>query len=403
MKYHARVLHPTPGFDLREEALRLGADEAAAAWVAQQGEAVAFGLDSVPTKAAMLIAQVARGCGGEAWSAESGQPSGSSALLVTFGRSQMEVLLRALRVERGVAREVGAEMASAWERGARPTPAVRCGDGVLEFGRRTLVMGIINVTPDSFSGDGAWPEAEIAIECAREAVRHGADILDIGGESTRPGAEPVSLTEELRRTLPVVEAAAGLGVPVSIDTSKAEVARAALGAGAAIINDVTALRGDPEMARVAAEAGCPVVLMHMLGRPRTMQDNPQYGDVVAEVYAFLADRIEAAIAAGIAETQIIVDPGFGFGKRLGHNLELLRRLRELRSLGRPILAGTSRKAMIGAVLGLPADQRLAGTAATVACAIQNGADLVRVHDVEAMTQVARLADAICRPGWTPGG
>lgn len=265
-------------------------------------------------------------------------------------------------------------------------------------GRRTLVVGILNVTPDSFSDGGIHLSVEAAVTHARQMLEEGADIIDVGGESTRPGADPVALDEELRRTVPVIEALmARHPAPISIDTRKAEVARQACQAGAVMINDVSALTADREMERVARDTGAAVCLMHMRGTPRTMQENPRYGDVVREVRAYLADRAARAIEMGIPSERIVVDPGFGFGKTLEHNLELLRRLCEIADLGYPVMVGTSRKSMLGTLLGgAPASDRLEGTAATVALAIANGASLVRVHDVRAMARVARVADAVVR-------
>jgi dihydropteroate synthase len=258
-------------------------------------------------------------------------------------------------------------------------------------------MGILNVTPDSFAGDGVM-ELEAALTRGSILAAEGADILDVGGESTRPGAEPVPLAEELRRVIPVITRLVGeLGAVVSVDTRKTEVARQALRAGAAMVNDVSALRGDPTMAMVVAEAQIPVVLMHGWGMPWRVPQTSVSRDILEEVRAFLAERIEAALAAGIALDRILIDPGFGFGKTVQENVELLRRLGELRSLGRPIVMGTSRKGTIGQVLGgLPVTERLEGTAATVALAIAHGADMVRVHDVQSMVRVARMTDAIVR-------
>lgn len=277
-------------------------------------------------------------------------------------------------------------------------PDIHAGPFRLEFGSRTLLMGIINVTPDSFSGDGLGADARAAAERAREFAAAGADIVDVGGESTRPGSERVDVAEQIRRTAPAVRAIAGeVEVPISIDTTRAAVAAAALDAGAHIINDVSALRDDAEMAGLAAERGAPVVLMHMRGTPRRMQDAPRYDDVVGEIRGFLEERIAAAREAGIAEERIIVDPGIGFGKTLAHNLEILRNLSRFRELGRPVLVGTSRKSMIRQVLGTDSLREVVwGTAGSIACAIQNGADIVRVHDVGQMAAVARVADAICR-------
>ncbi|MDI3339405.1 MAG: dihydropteroate synthase [Sphaerobacter sp.] len=263
-----------------------------------------------------------------------------------------------------------------------------------EWGRRTYVMGIINVTPDSFSGDGLAGQLDAVVERARQMVAAGADIIDVGGESTRPGHQPVPPEEELRRVVHAITAlAAAIDVPISIDTSKAVVAEAALRAGAHIVNDVRGLTADPEIAAVAAAAGAPVVIMH----DRTI---PTADRLIPDIVHELSLRIERALAAGIPWEHIIIDPGFGFGKTAELNLLLLRRLRELTALGRPILAGTSRKSTIGRVLGTEADDRLEGTAATVALAIANGADIVRVHDVPQMVRVARMTDAVVR-GWVP--
>jgi len=274
---------------------------------------------------------------------------------------------------------------------------LRCERHTLEIGRRTLVMGIVNVTPDSFSGDGLGADVGAAVERGLRMVEDGADILDIGGESTRPGGEPVSVDEELRRVIPVIEGIARRSsAPISIDTYKARVAQEALAAGACIVNDITGLRGDAKMREVARQAGAAVIVMHMQGTPRTMQDNAHYDDVIGEISAFLKQQADAALAAGIAQDQIVVDPGIGFGKNLEHNLEILRRLADFKALGYPVLVGPSRKRFIGAILDLPVDERLEGTAAAVALAIANGADIVRVHDVAQMVRVARVADAIVR-------
>jgi dihydropteroate synthase len=256
------------------------------------------------------------------------------------------------------------------------------------------LMGVVNVTPDSFSDGGLYLDPALAIAHGRELEGAGAAILDVGGESTRPGAEAVSLEEELRRVEPVVAGLAGVGAAISIDTSKAAVAAAALDAGAEIVNDVTALRGDPEMGSLCAERGATVVLMHMLGTPRTMQDEPHYDDVVAEVGGFLGERVEAATAAGIDAERIWLDPGIGFGKTAAHNIELLRRLGELRELGRPLVIGTSRKSFIGRIDGSDASERLGGTIASSVLAAAEGAAVLRVHDVAEVRQAMTVATAI---------
>jgi len=267
--------------------------------------------------------------------------------------------------------------------------AVRCGNTLLEFGRRTLVVGILNMAPDSFAGDGLAGDPAAAGARGKEMWAAGADVLDVGGRSTRPGAAPVDTAEEIRRTIPAIRRLAEAGIPVSVDTTSAAVAAAALDAGAGMVNDVSALRADPEMGPLVARARVPVVLMDW-------DDRAGAADAVGETVAMLRRRMDAAQAAGIPETQILVDPGYGFGLTLAQNMELLRRLRELCALGRPILIGTSRKGSIGKVLNLPVNERLEGTAATVVVAIANGADAIRVHDVRAMARVARMTDAIVR-------
>lgn len=259
---------------------------------------------------------------------------------------------------------------------------------------KTLVMGIVNITPDSFYDGGRLESPDAAAGHAHKLAQQGADILDIGAESTRPGSDPLPETVEQQRLLPVLQRLAGIGVPISVDTYHAGTARKALEWGAALINDVTALRGDPEMAGVIAEAGCPCILMHMQGHPKTMQIDPRYDDVVEDICRFFEERMESAVARGIAESAIWLDPGFGFGKTVEHNLVLLRRLNEFKRFGRPLVVGTSNKGTIGKVLELPVDERLEGTAATVAVAVWNGADCVRVHDVRAMARVAKMTDAI---------
>jgi dihydropteroate synthase len=259
---------------------------------------------------------------------------------------------------------------------------------------RVRLMGVVNVTPDSFSDGGLYLEPEAAIAHGAELADEGADVLDVGGESTRPGADEVGVEVEVARTEPVVADLAALGHTISIDTSKRAVAEAALDAGAAIVNDVTAMRADPEIGALCADRGAELVLMHMQGNPRTMQDEPAYEDVVDDVRRFLAERIEAALAAGVAEERIWVDPGIGFGKTLEHNLELLRRLGELRDLGRPILVGTSRKSFIGKVDGSGPDERIGGTIASSVLAVAAGADMLRVHDVAEAVQATRVAAAI---------
>ncbi|MBI4227270.1 MAG: dihydropteroate synthase [Candidatus Omnitrophica bacterium] len=277
-----------------------------------------------------------------------------------------------------------------------PRP-LACGRFQLMVGGRTLVMGILNVTPDSFSDGGRYLDPSAACARARAMVDEGADLIDIGGESTRPGAAPVPAGEELRRVLPVIRALAPiLPVPISVDTRKAVVAREAVAAGASLINDVTALTGDPDMGDVVARTGAPVILMHMQGTPETMQQGPRYADVVTEVTGWLREAAAGAQARGVAEAQILIDPGIGFGKRPGHNLQLLRAVDRFVATGYPVVVGPSRKSVIGAVLGGGPDERLMGTAAAVAWAASAGAAMVRVHDVRAMRQVVEMIEAVRR-------
>jgi dihydropteroate synthase len=260
------------------------------------------------------------------------------------------------------------------------------------------VMGVVNVTPDSFSDGGQWLDPGRAVAHGLELESEGAAILDVGGESTRPGAEPVSLPEELRRVMPVIEGliAAGARAQISIDTSKAPVAEAALRAGATLVNDVTALRAAPAIAALVAAHGAEVCLMHMLGEPRTMQDHPHYDDVVSDVKAFLQARMAFAVAEGIAEERILLDPGIGFGKTLEHNLELVRRLDELAALGRPVVVGVSRKSFLGRITGRDVDDRVAATVAVNVLAFERGAQVFRVHDVGPTRDALRVAAATVR-------
>jgi dihydropteroate synthase len=258
-------------------------------------------------------------------------------------------------------------------------------------------MGILNLTPDSFSDAGLHPDIESAVTHGMRMEDEGADIIDVGGESTRPGAQPVSAAVETARVIPVISRLVRkVKVPVSIDTTKAEVAEEAIQCGARMVNDVSALSQDKRMAEVVAKNDVDVVLMHMRGNPRTMQDNPVYRDVVAEIKAELLQGVERARSAGTKDKRIIIDPGIGFGKTVEHNLEILGRLAEFKELGFPVMLGTSRKSFIGKVLGLDVGQRIFGTAATVAIAVLNGANIIRVHEVREMVQVTKMVEAILR-------
>jgi dihydropteroate synthase len=274
--------------------------------------------------------------------------------------------------------------------------------GALRLGERTLVMGVLNVTPDSFSDGGKFFDPKSAVQHALEIQGDGADIIDIGAESTRPGSREISAAEELRRLLPVLQVLRGkLKIPISVDTQKAAVAEVALGAGAQILNDISGLRRDPRLAEVAARHGAPLILMHMRGTPRTMQKGPFARDVIKDVVSGLRRSIAVARKHGVLKSQIVIDPGIGFGKSFAQNYELLARLPELAKLGYPLVVGTSRKGFLGATLaknGMPAsaEDRIWGTAATVAASVLNGAHIVRVHDVHEMSQVARVTDEVLK-------
>lgn len=275
--------------------------------------------------------------------------------------------------------------------------SLRWSGHTLNLALRTHIMGVLNVTPDSFSDGGHYFQSDKAIEHGLRMAHDGADIIDVGGESTRPYSEQISVSEELDRVIPVIETLSQeLSIPISIDTNRSRVAQQALAAGASIINDISALRFDPDMLSVAAGAGVPVILMHMQGTPSTMQDNPVYDDLIPEIVAFLRDAMDRAVKGGISRDMLIVDPGIGFGKTFDHNLIILRDLPRLSSLERPILLGTSRKAFIGHILGKQVQERETGSMATIAAGVMKGANIVRVHNVKKSVETVKIVDAIKR-------
>jgi dihydropteroate synthase len=277
----------------------------------------------------------------------------------------------------------------------------QCRNRKLECGVRPAIMGILNVTPDSFSDGGRFTDTAAAVAAARQMVEDGADIIDVGGESTRPGAAAVDTAEELRRVIPVIEAiVTETDALVSVDTMKADVAREGMRHGAHIINDVSALTHDAAMADVAGEFGAGVVLMHMQGSPRTMQSDPQYGDVVSEIRCYLEARVSTVVEAGLARETLAIDPGVGFGKTAEHNVLLVAHLAQFASLGQPVLVGLSRKRFLGMLTGAPVEDRLAGSLAGLACSVLHGAHIMRVHDVKESAQAARIAAAIRGPEYT---
>lgn len=357
-------------------------------------------VENVSREAALLLLQTLRECGGEGIAGEpkasADGEKGSAVLIATRGQWQ-EVLDRLRQCPHGLGR-LGQEIAELFQRSEqqRQVRQLVCGSHRLTLGERTLVMGILNVTPDSFSDGGRYNDLERAVAHARELVASGADILDIGGESTRPGGEEVGLEEELARVIPVVRALSKeCPVPISIDTYKAEVARQAIEAGAHIINDVWGAKRDPKMAETAAHFGVPIILMHN-------RTDMNYGHFFSDLVRDLRESIEIAHRAGVKDEQIILDPGIGFAKSLEQNLEAMRRLDDLVALGYPVLLGTSRKSMIGRVLDLPVNERLEGTAATVALGVAKGCDIVRVHDVKEMKRVVTMMDAMLHGGLPVG-
>jgi dihydropteroate synthase len=385
--YNVRPLTPGPDSVLRDEALALGAGPAGLPAIARHGRAEGMAVAGLSPDECRVLTRELRRLGGEVLSSVDGDRALLLGPLSALGELPSKLVEWGRRTE-----VLGAAIQSALAgRGSRPTP-VAAGGHVLRFDRRTLVMGVVNATPDSFSGDGTGGDDPApAIARGVALAEAGADIVDVGGESTRPNSVEVDEEVELARVLPVVrELAAGIGVPVSIDTRRASVARAAIEAGAVIVNDVWGLRRDPAMAATVAEAGAAVVVMHNAAEP-------EYGDLVAEVCATLRESLALAEAAGIERERVIVDPGIGFAKTPAHNLELIRRLGELRGLDRPLLVGPSRKSTIGFLLGgAPPDRRLEGTLALCVLAAANGADLVRVHDVAEVTRCLRVADAVLR-------
>ena len=399
-RHYARVLDVRHVAEAEAEIAGVGATPEAVRWMADESVLRPVRLEAVSGRAANLLKQEALAIGAECAVARSvaGFDDTPQGVVLIATVKQHRLLARRLAAQpfglRALAEEVRRALDAYDDRGVAP---LRLGRAELPFGQRTFVMGIINATPDSFSGDGLGDNVQAAVDQGKRFAEEGADLLDVGGQSTRPGSEEVSAEMERARVVPIIERlAAEVALPLSIDTDKAAVAAAALDAGADMINDVSALR-EEGMLELAAERQVPVCLMHMLGQPRTMQQSPHYDEVIADIYRFLADRVEACVAAGVPRERILVDPGIGFGKTVNHNLAILRRLRELRSLGCGVLIGLSRKSSIGQVLGgLPPDERLEGTAAACACAILNGADVIRVHDVREMVRVARMTDAVVR-------
>jgi dihydropteroate synthase len=385
---------------LREEMTRMRVDPAGIEIMVPKGEWMLVRVKDMGYAQAGILKQEMLSLGGECAHARGvvTAQSETTDVLLMGSRRHFTDLSRKLAVQPFGLADLAGDVGDAVERfsGREPAP-MALGGAAFEWGRQTYVMGILNVTPDSFSDGGEHRGVEAAVAHAAAMAEAGAHIIDIGGESTRPGSDPVSAEEEMERVLPVLERVVkDTGAPVSVDTRKAKVAEEALKLGAVMVNDVTAMRGDPEMARTIAGSGAAVVLMHMLGEPRTMQEAPAYADVMEEVYLFLAERRDAAVEAGIDPGLIFLDPGIGFGKRLEDNMALMARLGELRCLGHPIVVGPSRKQFIGDLSGAQAGDRVPGTLAAVAAASFGGAHVVRVHDVAGTVQALAVADGIAR-------
>lgn len=393
----ARLLVVESRRDLEQELDRVGVDSAAWPIFRQKAGVLAIKLNGLSCATANILKQTALAAGGDCAvhsRVASGRVRRSDAVLLATPR-QLAAIRARLRHQPECAARLGPELLALQRRSERARLVISIGRRRIDLGRRTHVMGVVNVTPDSFYDGGRYYDARRAVEQALRLEDEGADFIDIGAESTRPGSAGVSREEQLRRLVPVLRGLKGrLGVPVSVDTMSAFVAEVALREGAGMINDVSGFRADEKMAPVAARAGAPCIVMHMKGRPRTMQRNPRYRDLMAEIIAALAESLRLGEAAGIPRGQMVADPGIGFGKTAEHNLEILRRLRELGSLGVPLAIGPSRKSFIGRVLGLEPQERLEGTLAACVVAARNGANLLRVHDVKAARRALALADAI---------
>lgn len=354
---------------------------------------------ALDVRAANVLKQEMLAKGAEAavakWTSSFTQPTTDVLLIGTL--KQLQLVIKKLKAQPYGLKSLALEIEQALKNLSSPFLPIKCGNFTLPLGQRTLVMGILNVTPDSFSDGGLYNQQQQAIKRGLEIAAQGADIIDVGGESTRPGSEPVAEAEELKRVLPVIEKLAEqVNIPISIDTKKAKVAEEALKAGASMVNDITGFKGDPAMPQaLISKRDVVAIAMHIKGEPKTMQLHPVYEDLIAEISQYLRESVELAVKAGLPAQNVFIDPGFGFGKTVAQNLEILRRLSEFKTLGQPIAIGTSRKSTIGKVLGdLPVSERLEGTAATVCAAILNGANLIRVHDVKEMVKVAKMSDAI---------
>jgi dihydropteroate synthase len=398
-RYNVFRIYPRTQDEIHSMIKEIGCDPGGLKIMAPKGEMILIRVENLSLRAANILKQEMLSRGGDVVLHRdvAGLTIEKSAAIIMGTRRQLNELLIKLRVQpfglKTLGREIE-EMLKAQDQLERRGREIWLPHGAkpLRIGERTLVMGILNVTPDSFSDGGKYIDIDQAVEHAHRLIEEGADIIDVGGESTRPGAEKVPLETEANRVLPVIEALSRrISVPISIDTYKAEVARRAIQAGAHIINDVWGAKADPDMAKLVADTGAPIILMHN-------RENMNYSSLIPDMMRDLRESIELILSAGGMKEQIILDPGIGFAKTLEHNLEIMARLEEFTSLGYPILLGTSRKSFIGKTLDLPVDQRVEGTIATVVLGIQKGADIVRVHDVGAVSRAARMTDAMVKGG-----
>ena len=397
MNHNLRVLHITSPQDACRELITIGTDPRGGQRMSTKMQQLNLKLEKVDAPAANILKQQMLSLGGDAAVAR-GVINFSQALsdVVLMGSlKQLSLLPAKLTSQPFGLKQIVREIKRILAEINHPDFRLELRSRSLSLGERTHIMGVLNVTPDSFSDGGQYLDPRKAIKRAREMAEEGADIIDIGGESSRPGSDPVGLDEELKRVMPVIEEIAPkIGVPISIDTYKSEVARRALDAGAEIINDISALNYDPQMAELIAQRGVPVILMHMRGAPKDMQKNLHYHSLISEILAYLRESINRAEAAGIDPKKIIIDPGIGFGKSAEDNLRVIRNLSEFRVLGRPILLGTSRKSFIGKILDAELGERLEGSIASVVAGIINGANIVRVHEVREAKKAVLLTDAI---------
>ena len=396
-RHRMRVLRTESEADLVREMEEIGVDPGGIALMSPKGRSRAVRLEDLSPWQANLLKQEMLSLGGDA-AVHRGAidcSAKSTAALLMGTKKHFRLLLEKLESQPPTMRRIGAEVREGLEGHDRRLFTLSLGSREVTLGEKTLVMGIVNVSPDSFYDGGRYFSTSAAVEHGLELAGQGADILDVGGESTRPGAEPVGVEEEKRRVVPVIEALASrCNAAISVDTYKSEVARDALAAGAVMVNDVSGLRFDPAMASAVSIAGAALIVMHMRGEPRTMQASPEYGNLMGEIVGDLRRSVEIAVEGGVDREQILVDPGIGFGKRLEHNLLLLRRLSELQVLGRPIVVGASRKSFIGAISDLPVEERLEGTIAASCLAVAAGAQVVRVHDVRSVRRAVEVADAV---------